>query len=73
MSGLVTSDVFSLPPSPITPPMQGQVIILGFNSSIHGVYVILASALSANVTLNHLILMEKQRARRAPVMVEGGG
>lgn len=43
--------------------MQGRVIILGFNSSIHGIYVILVSALSANVTLNHLILMEKQRAR----------
>lgn len=42
--------------------MQGRVIILGFNSSIHGIYVILVSALSANVTLNHLILMEK-RAR----------
>lgn len=44
--------------------MQGQVIILGFNSSIHGIYVILVSALSANVTLNHSILMEK-RARGA--------
>lgn len=44
-------------------PMQGRVIILGFNSSIHSIYVILVSALSANVTLNHLILMEKQRAR----------
>lgn len=42
--------------------MQGRVIILGFNSSIYGIYVILVSALSANVTLNHLILMEKQRA-----------
>lgn len=46
-------------------PMQSRVIILGFNSSIHGIYVILVSALSANVTLNHLILMEKQRAMGA--------
>lgn len=43
-------------------PMQGRVIILRFNSSIHGIYVILVPALSANVTLNHSILMEK-RAR----------
>lgn len=51
------------------PPMQGRVIILGFNSSIHAVYVILVSALSANVTLNHLILMKKTESQGGPVMV----
>lgn len=35
------------------------MIILGFNCSNHRIYVILVSALSANVMLNHSILMEK--------------
>lgn len=34
------------------------VNILCLNSSIHGIYVILVSTWSANVMLNHLILME---------------
>lgn len=40
------------------------MITLGRNSFMHVVYVILPSALSANVELNHLILMEKRRASR---------
>lgn len=46
-------------------PVQGRVIILGFNSSNFGVCVILVLALSANVTLNHLILMKNTETQRA--------
>lgn len=51
---------------PAVPPWllsgAGWVMALGFYSCMYGFCIVLVSALSANVPLNHLILMKKQGA-----------